>query len=146
MKKIVSAIMSFVMALSALSFSATSFAAPELDTYIENDFILMYTNTHSITMGICNASNGVYYECNVMGKSNTTKISVNLTLQEYYNNKWNDVDSVYKSVDSNSNTTGATYTSAVSGRKYRCVATVYSYVGLLVETIPGQTSATITRS
>lgn len=129
MKKFVS--MLIVLCMSFCLASATAIAAadvPGISPYY------LYASDVNPTAKWSGA-NSVTYSCEVKGKDTATQVKVYLYLEEYYNGSWRNVDSATKNVNAKSTTLSDTYTSAVSGRKYRAHASVYVYSGSAYEHI-----------
>lgn len=130
MKKFVS--MLIILCMSFCMASATAFAAVPDDSGISPLYLYaddVQPNAYFAT------SNSVKYNCTVKGRAGTTQIKIYLYLEEYYNGSWRTVDAVSKTVNAKDGYVSDTYTSAVSGRKYRAYASVFVYKGSAYEHI-----------
>lgn len=130
MKKFVS--MLIILCMSFCMTSATVSAAVPDDSGISPLHLYTYNVKPNLYF---TTANSVKYECTVTGKSGTTQIKIYLYLEENYNGSWRTVDAVTKTVNAKDGYVSDTYTSAVSGRKYRAYASVYVYKGSLYEHI-----------
>lgn len=108
---------------------AMSVSANSETKYMESEIALMNLYTDNVLTDAYKNGSGIFYKCNVNGKSTATKISIYLYLQEYSNGVWSNVDVVTKEVNSRNAYVSDTYSSAVSGKKYRTEAHVYVYSG-----------------
>lgn len=126
MKKMISAIMAICIMMCSFGMIVSANNTTE---YVEPDIALMYLYADDISTGAYRSGSNIAYKCDAKGKSTATKISVYLYLQEYSNGVWSNVDVVTKEVNGRSAYVSDTYSSAVSGRKYRTEAHVYVYSG-----------------
>lgn len=126
MKKMISVIMAICIMMCSLSMSVSANSATN---YMKPEVSIMNLYTDDIETVAYKDGSGIFYKCNVTGKSTATKISIYLYLQEYSNGSWSNVDVVTKGVNGRSAYVSDTYSSAVSGRKYRTEAHVYVYSG-----------------
>ena len=126
MKKMISAIMAICIMMCSLSMSVS---ANSVIDYVEPGIELMYLYTDNVSTSEYRSGSNIAYKCDAKGKSTATKISIYLYLQEYSNGAWSNVDVVTKAVNGRSAYVSDTYSSAVSGRKYRTEAHVYVYSG-----------------
>lgn len=133
MKKFISLLISCCLTFCFMA--TTAFAADESNAVnpgIAPAYI--YADDVKVTAS-WTGTTSIKYTCEVKGLSNTTQVKIYLYLEEYYNGSWRNVDSATKNVNAKSTTLSDTYTSAVSGRKYRAHASVYVYSGSAYEHI-----------
>lgn len=117
---------SSIIMMCSLSMSVS---ANSVIDYVEPGIELMYLYTDNVSTSVYRSGSNIAYKCDAKGKSTATKISIYLYLQEYSNGAWSNVDVVTKAVNGRSAYVSDTYSSAVSGRKYRTEAHVYVYSG-----------------
>lgn len=122
MKKFFSVFICIFISIYALGL--TSFAIDNVDSEIE----LFYSNASYVSTNISISGKTITYSCRVQS-SKCTKISIYLYLQEYKNGSWTNIDVVSKTINSSTGNVSDTYSSAVSGHKYRTEAHIYAYVG-----------------
>ena len=110
------------------------------ETTVDDEIALMNLYTNKISTNITRSSSKkISYDCSVTGKSTATKITVYLYLQENVNGSKVTVDIariscilcgiIRKEVNGKYLTATDSYSSAISGHKYRTELQVYTYSG-----------------
>lgn len=90
------------------------------ETTVDDEIALMNLYTNKISTNITRSSSKkISYDCSVTGKSTATKITVYLYLQENVNGSWRNVHVLRKEVNGKYLTATDSYSSAISGHKYR---------------------------
>lgn len=122
-------------------FGATVYAT-DVTTPIDEEITVMNLYTDRISTSVAKSTGTTLkYACTVCGKSSSTKISVYLYLQEYNNGVWKNVSVATKEVNAKYLSLTGSYSSAITGRKYRTEAHVYTYSGSKYEYLEVHSSA-----
>lgn len=126
MKKNVRTVLIAMTAILAFCFVPCTSARAD-----DSDIALMWNYITSVN-GELNISNVGVATVSGRGKAvenNVTKISVNMSLQQYKSNRWTEIKSWYTSANGKTASTGAKTYPVAHGYSYRCVVTVKAYKG-----------------
>lgn len=140
MKKIISVLLVFCLSITCL---CTNVFADDTTTPVDEEITVMNLYTQNVNTYLSASGSTITYKCNVTGKTTATKISIYLYLQQYVNGSWSNVDSVSKTINGTYGSTSDTFSSTVSGRRYRTEAHVYVYSGSKYEYLESNSTTLI---
>lgn len=124
LKKFISTLVLICVMVCCFSFNVFA------ETTVDDEIALTNLYTNKISTNITRSSSKkISYDCSVTGKSTATKITVYLYLQENVNGSWRNVHVLRKEVNGKYLTATDSYSSAISGHKYRTELQVYTYSG-----------------